>query len=166
MSSPDRLAALERELQLVSALGTVFNERAAAISGINCSDLECLGLIETGRATSAGELAVAAGLSTGAITGVLDRLEQAGYLRREPDPDDRRRIRLVVLERAAEIRNLFRPLIEDLHRLWSEYDDATLDRVTEVLARSRRVAESHVADLDARVEALQPDRPVLRARRR
>ncbi len=64
--------------------------------GLNVTDLTCLGfLIEAsmaGESLVAGDLAERARLTTGAVTGVLNRLEKADYIRRAPDPGDRRRV--------------------------------------------------------------------------
>lgn len=69
-----------------------YDELVAARLGINRTDLRCLDLLhETGN-MSAGQLAVGSGLTTGATTRMLDRLERIGYIRRLPDRDDRRRV--------------------------------------------------------------------------
>ena len=60
--------------------------------GVNRTDGRCLDLLEHRGQMSAGELARASGLSTGAITAVIDRLEHAGYAQRVADPADRRRV--------------------------------------------------------------------------
>jgi DNA-binding MarR family transcriptional regulator len=80
---------------------------AAARLGISATDLRCLNAIENAGGLTAGELAREVGVTTGAVTGALDRLEKVGFARRGPDPDDRRRVRVTVtpefLSRAAGI---------------------------------------------------------------
>src|SRR5882762_8719381 len=73
-----------------------FDNLAAQRLGVNLTDLHCLNVIERRGSVTAGELAADAGLTSGAITGVVDRLERAGYARRERDPDDRRRVGVAV----------------------------------------------------------------------
>jgi DNA-binding MarR family transcriptional regulator len=73
-----------------------FDSLAAEHLGVNRTDLHCLNIIENNGGLTAGELAAQAGLTTGAVTGVIDRLERAGYARRVPDPADRRRIKVEV----------------------------------------------------------------------
>src|SRR5687768_873612 len=73
-----------------------FDNLAAARLGVNTTDLHCLNAIENAGGLTAGELARQAGLTTGAVTGVVDRLERVGLARRVPDPDDRRRVNLQV----------------------------------------------------------------------
>jgi DNA-binding MarR family transcriptional regulator len=74
-----------------------------------------------------GRMAELTGLSTGAITGVLDRLEQAGIVVREPDPGDRRRtlVRLTA-ERKPNMHQIFKPLRDGMDRLCAKYTTAEL----------------------------------------
>jgi DNA-binding MarR family transcriptional regulator len=78
---------------------SAFDSLAAEHLGVNRTDLHCLNTIENAGGLTAGELAAEAGLSTGAVTGVIDRLERAGYARRVPDPTDRRRVKVEVTRR-------------------------------------------------------------------
>ncbi len=74
------------------------DEAGGRALGVNRTDGRCLDVIERAGQISAGDLAIEAGLTTGSITAVVDRLEKKGYLRRVPDPDDRRRVLLEVTE--------------------------------------------------------------------
>src|SRR5262245_24811116 len=78
-------------LRKVSAQSVINSQVVAERFGLHTTDLECLDLIVMRGRTSAGELAAATGLTSGAMTALLDRLEAAGYIVRTPDPDDRRR---------------------------------------------------------------------------
>jgi DNA-binding MarR family transcriptional regulator len=73
-----------------------FDNLAAKQLGVSETDLHCLNIIQNAGGLTAGELAVQAGLTTGAVTGVIDRLEKVGFARRVPDPKDRRRVKLEV----------------------------------------------------------------------
>src|SRR6188472_999459 len=75
---------------------SAFDNLAAERLGVNRTDLHCLNAIENSGGLTAGRLASEVGLTTGAVTGVIDRLERAGFARRVPDPDDRRRVKLEV----------------------------------------------------------------------
>src|ERR1700749_2956062 len=95
-SSPERARRrLESEFLLaVRRAGSVLQLLGAAAAdkiGINVTDLNCLNILALGGHLTAGELAKQTGLTTASITGVLDRLEEAGFVRRERDPGDRRR---------------------------------------------------------------------------
>jgi DNA-binding MarR family transcriptional regulator len=78
------------------------DEAAHRAMGINATDGRCLDIIDRRGLISAGELAREAGLTTGAVTAVLDRLEGKQFVRRVPDPDDRRRILIEVTDKQRE----------------------------------------------------------------
>ena len=88
----DNIDSVIRSLRRVNLQGSFFGQTVAIRFGLSESDVEALEvLIDTGAAT-AGRLSELMGLTTGAVTRVIDRLEQAGYVRRVPDPADRRRV--------------------------------------------------------------------------
>ena len=93
-----------RSLRRVNLQGSFFGQTVAIRFGLSESDVEALELlIDTGSST-AGKLSDLMGLTTGAVTRVIDRLEQAGYVRRVPDPADRRRVIVeVVPEKVAAV---------------------------------------------------------------
>ncbi|MFE7560341.1 MarR family transcriptional regulator [Kitasatospora sp. NPDC057500] len=116
----------------------------AARLGLNVTDLTCLGfLIEAataGEPLSAGDLAERAQLTTGAVTGVLNRLEKAGYARRQADPGDRRRVR-VVLEADAQTRILevYGPFYERIGRLFADYTPDEIAVLADWFTRARGI---------------------------
>ena len=79
------------ELDELRRAGDQLDEAVALQFGLNRTDLRCLGILYRRGRVTAGELAEESGLTPGAITTVLDRLERAGYANRVPDPADRRR---------------------------------------------------------------------------
>jgi DNA-binding MarR family transcriptional regulator len=99
-------------MQLLMELGTtvragqratdVVDELVCQLLGVNRSDSRCLDILEERGSMSAGDLAEATRLTTGAITAVIDRLERAGYARRVPDPSDRRRVLVELTSKARE----------------------------------------------------------------
>src|SRR5687768_7436133 len=74
------------------SIGTLHNRAAADLVGMNQTDWDCLDVLDWTGPITAGDLAKRVGLTSGAITGVLDRLEKAGLARRVADPGDRRRV--------------------------------------------------------------------------
>ena len=100
--SPPRKQKKELITELISEFRTAgnqdsaFDNLAAERLGLNRTDLHCINIIENSGGLTAGELAAQAGLTTGAVTGVVDRLERAGYARRATDPGDRRRVKVEV----------------------------------------------------------------------
>jgi DNA-binding MarR family transcriptional regulator len=160
-SQPDRaalLAGVLREVRRMTAQSVLISQAVSERFGLNSSDLECLDLALLSGGATAGEFAKVTGLTTGAITGVIDRLERAGYVRRERDPTDRRKV--VVRARPARTRRIA-PLYDSLQRemtaLWSQYDDQQLALILDFLVRSCDLAVQEIAKL-------QDKRPVLRKR--
>src|SRR5690349_1487298 len=84
------LVVLGREL---SARTVLFHDAVASRVGLSATESKCLDIaVRSNEPLTAGKLADATGLTTGAITGVLDRLERAGFIRREKDENDRRQV--------------------------------------------------------------------------
>ncbi|HLH88939.1 MAG TPA: MarR family transcriptional regulator [Xanthobacteraceae bacterium] len=141
------MAALEQALRDVSGTGVLFSQAAAERLGLNSTDLECLGVIASGPAT-AGELAQATGLTTGAITGVIDRLERAGYARREHDRVDRRKVRVrAQAEALAKTGPIFEPMRRASAEVLSRYSDAELALILDFLTRAQTASVKVVAAL-------------------
>jgi DNA-binding MarR family transcriptional regulator len=127
----DPIDSVLRSLRRVSLQGSLFGHTVALRFGLSESDIEALeALLESGAAT-AGRLSDLTGLTSGAVTRVIDRLEQAGYVRRIPDPSDRRRVIVeLVPERMAPL-------------------EATIARVGDKSASEiRRYSEAELAVID------------------
>jgi DNA-binding MarR family transcriptional regulator len=118
------LLALRRTGAMMQLLG----QRAGDRLGINPTDLNCMNIVGLTGAMTAGDLARATGLTTASITGVLDRLEEAGLVRRERDTADRRRVvvRLNVGPHLREVGPVFAPMVEDLRATLAGYDEDQL----------------------------------------
>jgi DNA-binding MarR family transcriptional regulator len=117
----------------------MLHQSVADVLGLHITDHKCLDLIRQYGAMPAGRLAELTGLTTGAVTGIIDRLEKAGCVRRANDPKDRRRtiiepIRNKKWERKIEA--IFIPFHERMHRLLSSYSDNELAFLLDVLTRS------------------------------
>src|SRR5216117_433660 len=102
----DDIDSVLRSLRRVNVQGSFFGQTVAIRFGLSESDIETLeALIDMGAST-AGRLAELTGLTSGAVTRVIDRLEQAGYVRRVTDPADRRRVVVeVVPEKVAAVKS-------------------------------------------------------------
>src|SRR5580704_8312735 len=93
MSSPKKRKLMESmmaEVRRFIAEAILFNLKVADEVGLNGTDMQCLNLLQIQGSAKPGEVARWASLTTGGVTVVLDRLEKAGYIRREPNPEDRR----------------------------------------------------------------------------
>src|SRR5580693_1417405 len=91
-SRDELVAALMRAMRDASGMGVLHSQAVASRLGLSSSDLECLDMIALRGPLTAGDIARATGLTTGAITGVIDRLERAGFAARAHDPADRRKV--------------------------------------------------------------------------
>src|SRR5262245_41184065 len=151
-SRADLLADLQREIREASGLGTVFSQTVAERFRLTSSDLECLDLIGfRGGVVTAGDLAQATGLTTGAVTGIIDRLEKAGFAKRERDAQDRRKV-LVRLLPAAErrIAPLYASMSQAMDDLMSGYTDAQLALLKDFISKSRQIMVDVIRELRAK----------------
>jgi DNA-binding MarR family transcriptional regulator len=121
-----------------------FDQAIADHVGMNRTDMRCLDLIDQAGGMTAGELARAAGLTTGAVTAVIDRLEKAGMARRVPDPADRRRVRLEVTPKLWERTGpLMIPFLDESQAILDDYSTEELERFAEFLRRVIAVQAKH-----------------------
>ncbi len=153
------LGALHLALRQMSARSVLFSQAVAGRLGINPTDLECLDILSWEGPITAGRLAEATGLTTGAITGVIDRLEKAGYVRRERDPNDRRR---VIIQPIPGSEGKISPLFESMARaaddLGASYSDEELVVILNFAARANAMAFAETAKLrEGTAPAKMPD---------
>ena len=118
------MLAIRRAGSVMQLLGAASAERI----GINVTDLNCLNILALGGHLTAGELARRTGLTTASITGVLDRLEESGFVRRERDPHDRRRVivRLEAVRGLRDVAPVFAPVVAAWRAVAARYTDDEL----------------------------------------
>lgn len=123
-----------------SDMGTVamvLHQTIADRLGLNPTDHKCLEILGRAPDPTAGELAEWTGLTTGAVTAVIDRLERAGFVQRQAHPTDRRKVVVRVNpERLQEVQRLFEPLGEAMYALCSEYSEGELETIADYLTRA------------------------------
>ena len=136
------VVALIEQARRSSTRAVLLHAVIAERLGLNPSDHKCADLLlsETGVCTP-GRMAELTGLSTGAITGVLDRLERAGFVAREPDPRDRRRtlVRLTP-ERMPNMERIFAPLANGMERVCNRYSTEQLALVLKFMGEAEQMA--------------------------
>ncbi len=125
-------ADLGREL---SAAVVMFHEAVGARLGLSASDQRALALIGRHGPLTAGQLAEHTGLTPGAVTGMVDRLERAGLARREPDPSDRRRV-LITSTGTGGQPEVFRELAAAMSDLTSRYTESEQQVIADYLTRT------------------------------
>ncbi|MCP3141814.1 MarR family winged helix-turn-helix transcriptional regulator [Pyxidicoccus xibeiensis] len=144
----ERLEALVRELRDFSDQDFLFSQAMADALGITQTDLKCLSILERTGATTAGKLAELTGLTSGAITGLIDRLEKGGWVRRVRDPKDRRH---VIIESAREKEDAFDAVFQSsrdaLKQLISSYSDEQLGVIRDFLHRSAAMMREDMASM-------------------
>lgn len=139
----ETLGALARELRQFHGLGASFFRAAASRTGMAVTDLEVIDLLERAGPITAGQLADLTGLTTGAITGMINRLEEAGLVRRERDPADGRRVIVRLApekDKLHEIDALFASIEQAWEELASHYNDEQLAFLLEFLQRSNALS--------------------------
>ena len=151
MSRDALIVALNRAMRDASGQGVLYSQTVAERIGINSTDLECLDFIVLRGPISAGELAAATGLTTGAITGVIDRLERAGFARRDRHDSDRRKVlvrAMPVVER--RLGPLFQPMERGAMSVLSKYSDKELAFLLDVFSRLSEAAATAITELNTR----------------
>src|SRR5215470_4786310 len=138
--------AFATALRGTGSLMTLMTQAAADRIGINATDLNCLNILSFSGHMTAGELARATGLTTASITGVVDRLAEAGFVTRERDPHDRRRVVVqVVRERTmADVAGVFLPLLRAWREMAARYSDDELRLIVDYYARVEQVLSDHL----------------------
>lgn len=138
-------AAIRRTGSLMQLMG----QAAADRIGINATDLNCLNILSFSGHMTAGQLATATGLTTASITGVADRLEEAGYVHRERDPGDRRRvvIRLVTERAISDIATVFQPMVAAWQQMAERYSDDELRLIMDFYGQMAEVIRQHITVL-------------------
>jgi len=131
-------------------LTDAIDQSVCAILGINRSDARCLDIVERHGRISAGDLAAESGLTTGAVTALLDRLERGGAVRRVPDPGDRRRVLVELTPEAKRTsEQLFGPMAEAAETLLSRYSRDELLLLRDFLRRGRELSTEQLARIQA-----------------
>jgi DNA-binding MarR family transcriptional regulator len=116
--------------------------------GLNIADAECLSLITIKGSSTPTELARYTGLTTGSTTAMLDRLEKAKFIRRKPNPKDRRGVLIEINKQYAEIAG---PLVAGIQKAHSEliasYSDKELETIADFLTRFTENVKAHTEKL-------------------
>ena len=142
-------AAFGEGFRKTGSLMQLMGQAAADRIGLNATDLNCLNILSFSGEMTAGELARATGLTTASITGVADRLEEAGYVRRERTPKDRRRVVIrLVLERALQdVAPVFLQLVLGWQSVVTQYNDDELRLIVQFYGQMEQVIRDHLARL-------------------
>lgn len=120
------MASIRKEIRAT----TLFVHTISEITGIHPTDIKCLDFLSEVKFATAGELAKITGLTTGAITSVIDRLEKIGFVKREADSSDRRKIIVrIIAEHPNNLELVQNIFINKLPNNLSEYKDKDLELI-------------------------------------
>ncbi len=144
---------LGREL---SARTIMFHSAVAEKMGLSITEHKALDLLSRQGMITAGQLAEVTGLTTGAITGMVDRLEKAGFVRRIPDSNDRRKIRIeVITEKYEAMAWIFESLGQAMNELLQHYNEKELTVIHNFMTRLPEVMEKETKKLKENVSVLK-----------
>ncbi|MGD0440148.1 MAG: MarR family transcriptional regulator [Acidimicrobiales bacterium] len=148
------LAELTEALRAFLSASDAFDEALGGALGLNATDVRCVDLLDQYGTMTAGALAAVAGLSTGAVTFLLDRLERAGFVRRVRDDQDRRRVLVELAPLArAQISELHAGLHEALKTSAQHFSMSDLESIITFLREGAKLYEAQVPILCAQVPA-------------
>ncbi|HEX5014927.1 MAG TPA: MarR family transcriptional regulator [Candidatus Limnocylindrales bacterium] len=144
----ENVESVLRSLRRVNLQGSFFGQTVAIRFGLSESDVEALELLIDAGSATAGKLSDLMGLTTGAVTRVIDRLEQSGYVRRVPDPADRRRVIVeVVPEKVAAVEATMARVGEKSADEISHYSEADLKVINDFLTRMAQITHDEATAL-------------------
>jgi DNA-binding MarR family transcriptional regulator len=147
MSRSDLTQALNLQFRMASANSVMFSQIVADRVGIHPTDNECLDYLLQKGPSTAGQLSKLTGLTTGAVTAMIDRLEKAGYVRREHDQADRRRV-LVIPDEAkimAEVAPHAEPMGAAFEALCAEFSEKELDTILRFITKANALSSEVIS---------------------
>lgn len=154
VSRNELIAAVLRAVRKESSQAALFSQAVAERMGLAVTDVECLEVLQEEARLTVGRLADLTGLTTGSATRMVDRLEQSGYVRRVPDPTDRRRVLVEPVPGLdAKFGAIHAPIARAQVEVIERYDDDDLRLLADFLDRSREIALAETARMRAPSEA-------------
>ena len=141
----ERIDELIREFRVSGNQDDAFDNLAAQRLGVSETDLHCLNIIENAGGVTAGELAAESGLTTGAVTGVIDRLEKKGFARRVSDPADRRRVKVEVTKAFySRADKIWGPVAAEWASSLERFSGEQLDSFNQILRATNEITRRHL----------------------
>jgi len=148
-------AELGDEVRANQRATDVVDELVSQLLSVNRTDARCLDILDQHGSMSAGDLAEASRLTTGAITAVIDRLERAGLARRVPDQSDRRRVLVELTPKAYEtaLELMVEPMRELYEPIAARYSNEDLRLIIDFTRQGRELQERHAEWLRERLKS-------------
>lgn len=154
MSSTGKQAIIREILAALRAIdGDIerVEELAASRLGINLTDFRCLDVLSRGQPMTAGQLADEAGLTTGAATALIDRLEHSGYVERRRDPTDRRRVLVAPTRRSMEkVWPFFEGIVASSTAILNRFSLAELRIIVRFVSENGKAIRTRLGEIQLR----------------
>jgi DNA-binding MarR family transcriptional regulator len=142
---PDLIKMVIKNLRKLSTRTVLFQQKAAQSLGVFQTDFKTADILNEVGPLTAGELGKITGLSTGSVTALIDRLEQAGYVRREKDPTDRRRVIIIpIKEKQRCIKEHYETLNQSMSQLCSQYNEEELSLIIGFIEKTIAIHEQEI----------------------
>ncbi|MGW1376905.1 MarR family winged helix-turn-helix transcriptional regulator [Streptomyces sp. NPDC002446] len=123
---------------------------SARACDLGATDLYALNILQLTGAMTPGELGARTGLTTGPTTRLIDRLERAGYVRRAPDPSDRRKVIVEPVGRPADLDDVMSPARQKIGEILEGYAPEQLDTLFDYFARAAQAYQEAAEQLRAK----------------
>lgn len=127
----------------------LYQQNVAASLGLYNNDYLSIDILHERGPITAGELSKLTGLATGSVTALIDRLENNGFVRRQNDPSDRRKVIIVPLYENNEVGNAYLPLHAEMLKLASNYSDEELELITQFVGKASAILEEQIHRLSS-----------------
>jgi DNA-binding MarR family transcriptional regulator len=145
-SRADLIAQLRSEIVGYFGAASDFDERVAKKFKLSRTDMRCLDILGRRGPMTAGQLSEESGLSTGAVTFLLDRLEQAGMVKRRRDTDDRRRVWVELVPAAQKrLAHAQQPIVEEMKQVTQRFKAEELAIVRDFMREAKEVFERQIS---------------------
>lgn len=146
------------ESRMTQNAADAVDEAVTELLGVNRTDVICLDILDRLGTVSAGRIAEESRLTTGAVTSVIDRLANAGYVRRVADPGDRRRVLVEATERAREVgREAYGPIADAAMEFERRFTREQLEGILEFLRLGRELNLRQAAEIREQVRDRRRD---------
>ncbi|GGP91419.1 MarR family winged helix-turn-helix transcriptional regulator [Streptosporangium pseudovulgare] len=149
MSTPESRADAGAIYRRYLSAVMLHGHASAKACDLGATDLYALNLLELEGPMTPGVLGARAGLTTGPTTRMIDRLEEAGYVRRTPSPDDRRKVIVEPIGRPVRLDEVMTPAREEVGKILRGYSPEQLDVLFDYFTRAAEAYRQAVDDLHA-----------------
>jgi DNA-binding MarR family transcriptional regulator len=138
----------------------MFHHAVGERMGLSATEHKAADILRRFGPMTAGELAGQTGLTTGAVTGLVDRLERDGFVKREHDKSDRRRVIIKPIARGKfdEVRVLFDPLRDEIGKIFSHYDKGQREAIVDFAVKAAEVFKDETDRMRREAKGRRPSR--------